>query len=76
MSTALGKYQHYKGAIYKVIGNALHTETLEHLTVYTCEKSVMWVRPTSMFNEFINIDGKETPRFKQIESENLIKIFK
>ena len=67
--TQLGKYLHYKGAIYTVIGNALHIETLEPLTVYTCAKNIMWVRPTEMFNETINIQGQETPRFKFISLE-------
>jgi len=67
----LGKYQHYKGKFYEVIGTARHSETLEELVVYRAlynskefGKNALWVRPKKMFLETINIDGKEVPRFK------------
>lgn len=62
----LGKYQHYKGNFYEVIGTALHSETKEELVVYKDDKQ-MWVRPLSMFLEEIEKDGKRIPRFKFIE---------
>jgi hypothetical protein len=66
----LGLYQHYKGVIYEVIGIARHSETLEQLVVYTAtyqqEGENLWLRPLSMFNEKIIIDGKEVSRFSKI----------
>jgi hypothetical protein len=66
----LGLYQHYKGGIYEVIGIARHSETLEQLVVYTAtyqqEGENLWLRPLSMFNEKIIIDGKEVSRFSKI----------
>ena len=69
----LGKYQHYKGKFYEVIGVARHSETLEELVVYRAlydsEKfgnNALWVRPKSMFLETVNVDGKEVPRFKYV----------
>ena len=70
----LGKYQHYKGNFYEVIGVAHHSETLEELVVYKAlylhEKygqDSLWVRPKAMFLENVVIDGKEIPRFKAME---------
>ncbi len=66
----LGLYQHYKGGIYEVIGIARHSETLEQLVVYKAtyqqEGENLWLRPLSMFNEKIIIDGKEVSRFSKI----------
>lgn len=70
----LGKYQHYKGNYYEVIGVARHSETLEELVVYHAlydskefGKNALWARPKKMFFEKVMIDGKEVPRFKFIE---------
>jgi len=69
----LGKYQHYKGKFYEVIGVARHSETLEELVVYRAlydskkfGKDSLWVRPKSMFLERVVVDGKEVPRFKYV----------
>ena len=69
----LGKYEHYKGKQYEVIGLARHSETLEELVVYRAlydskefGKNALWVRPKSMFLENVTIDGKEVPRFRHI----------
>lgn len=63
-----GKYQHYKGKEYEVIGTARHSETLEELVVYKAlyqtEGENLWVRPLKMFTEILIVEGKETPRFK------------
>ncbi|MGB3946568.1 MAG: DUF1653 domain-containing protein [Bacteroidia bacterium] len=62
-----GKYQHYKGKYYQVLGIAQHSETLEKLVIYKAlyqpEGENMWVRPLSMFTETILVDGKAIPRF-------------
>lgn len=64
----LGKYKHYKGKEYEVIGIARDSETLEWLVVYKAlyGDNGLWVRPTKMFLE--NVEGDE-PRFKYIGEE-------
>jgi hypothetical protein len=69
----LGKYQHYKGKCYEIIGIAHHSETLEELVVYKalygtkeCGNNSLWVRPKKMFLESVIVDGKKVPRFKRI----------
>lgn len=68
----LGKYQHYKGNLYEIVGVARHSETLEELVVYkalyTSEfgTNALWVRPKQMFLEEVVIEGKKVPRFKYI----------
>ena len=64
-----GKYRHYKGNDYEVLGVANHSETLEEVVVY---KKLygdygLWVRPLSMFIESVMIEGEVLPRFKFIE---------
>lgn len=62
-----GRYQHYKGNYYIVLGTVLHSETEESLVLYRSEKNEqLWVRPLEMFKETIAIEGKETERFKFI----------
>jgi len=64
----LGKYKHYKGKEYKVIGIAKHSETLEYLVVYRAlyGNQDLWVRPFKIFIEDIKVDGNKIPRFKYI----------
>ena len=70
MNLELGFYKHYKGTIYEVIGVARHSETLEALVVYKAtyqpEGENLWVRPLSMFTEFVMVDGLEKKRFEKI----------
>ena len=65
----LGKYRHYKGKEYEVIGLAKHSETLEDLVVYKAlyGEGQMWVRPLKMFEEKVVVDGVEVLRYKFIE---------
>lgn len=69
----LGIYKHYKGGLYKLIGVATHSETLEKLAVYEHldekTKGELWVRPLEMFTAQIEIDGKVMPRFEYIKSK-------
>lgn len=67
----LGKYQHYKGKYYEVLGVAHHSETLEELVVYRAlyaspefGENAQWVRPKKMFLENVLIDGAKIPRFR------------
>jgi len=61
----LGRYRHYKGNEYEVIGIARHSETLEELVVYRAlyGDHGLWVRPRKMFGESVMADGKSVPRF-------------
>ncbi len=65
-----GRYRHYKGKHYKVIGLARHSETMEELVVYQAlyrtefGKDGLWVRPKEMFLENVSLNGKSVPRFK------------
>ena len=60
-----GRYRHYKGREYTVLGVARHSETLETLVVYRQEYGDhgLWVRPAAMFMETVVVDGKTMPRF-------------
>jgi hypothetical protein len=66
--TPPGRYRHYKGGEYEVIGVARHSETQEPLVVYRplYNESGWWVRPHAMFFEQIEVDGKVRPRFARI----------
>jgi len=65
----LGKYRHFKGNEYEVIGIAKHSETLEEMVVYKAlyGDGEIWVRPISMWNEEITRDGVTRKRFEFIE---------
>lgn len=65
---APGRYRHYKGKDYEVIGTARHSETEEWLVVYRCLYGdySLWVRPLDMFNETVDVAGEEVPRFTRI----------
>ena len=64
----VGRYRHYKGNEYEVIGMARHSETREMMVVYRAlyGASGMWVRPAEMFVESVTIDGKTQPRFTRL----------
>ena len=69
MTIAKGIYKHYKGNLYEVIEVATHSETGEELVVYRTLYGdySMWVRPLDMFQERVEIDGREVPRFSFVE---------
>lgn len=64
----LGKYRHYKGKEYEVLGMARHSETLEELVVYRAlyDSRDVWVRPLPMFFEEVAIGRKKIPRFAYV----------
>jgi len=66
----LGRYRHYKGNEYTVLGVARHSETLEPLVVYRPEYGDrgLWVRPLAMFREKVTIDGQPVPRFQLLSN--------
>jgi len=63
-----GRYRHYKGNEYEVIGIARHSETLEAMVVYRplYGEGGLWVRPAAMFAEDVVIDGSRRPRFEKL----------
>ena len=64
----LGKYRHYKGNEYEVIGIANHSETLEKMVVYRAlyGENEIWVRPLYMWDEEVEVNGKTVKRFEFI----------
>lgn len=66
-----GKYRHFKGNEYEVIGTAKHSETMEEMVVYRAlyGEFGLWVRPASMWEEIIERDGKTFQRFTYIGDE-------
>ena len=62
-----GRYRHFKGREYEVLGIARHSETEEELVVYRAlYGDCLWVRPVSMWNETVERDGKISRRFTYI----------
>jgi len=67
MAVEPGRYRHYKGNYYEVIGTARHSETDELLVVYRplYGERGLWVRPEAMFAEMVAVDGGAVPRFER-----------
>jgi hypothetical protein len=63
-----GRYRHFKGGEYEVIGIATHSESHEKLVVYRplYNDTGLWVRPLAMFLESVEHEGKTVPRFAPI----------
>lgn len=68
----LGKYRHYKGRLYEVIGEGLHTETNEDVVVYRAlydtgpGKNFLFVRPKEIFVATVQVDGRTVSRFEYL----------
>ena len=64
----LGRYRHFKGMEYEVLGIASHSETLEQLVVYRAlyGEGALWVRPLRMWGETVVRDGVSVPRFTYV----------
>ena len=71
-SIPVGRYRHYKGKEYSVLGVVRHSESLEDLVLYRQEYGDhgLWVRPKEMFFETVTIDGQDVPRFQHLGSES------
>ena len=67
----IGKYKHYKGGEYEVLGVAKHSETLEELVVYKAlyGDGEIWARPLEMFIEEVEFKSQKVLRFKYIGNE-------
>ena len=61
----LGRYRHFKGGEYEVVGIARHSETLEEMVVYRAlyGEGGLWVRPSAMWREMVEYEGKIVKRF-------------
>lgn len=61
-----GRYRHYKGHEYEVLGVARHSETEQEYVVYRAlyGDGGLWVRPMEMFLETVLLDGRPCPRFQ------------
>ncbi|MGW4519641.1 DUF1653 domain-containing protein [Amycolatopsis sp. NPDC004378] len=63
-----GRYVHYKGGEYEVLGVARHSETEERLVVYRAlyGEQGLWVRPEVMFGETVETAAGSVPRFRRV----------
>ena len=68
VTTAPGLYRHYKGNLYEVVDTVRHSETLEPMTLYRALYGAhgLWVRPATMFEETVVVDGVAQARFTKI----------
>ena len=64
-----GKYRHFKGNLYEVIGIANHSETMEPMVVYRAlyGEQGLWVRPAAMWSEIVDKPDYHGPRFVSVE---------
>ena len=64
-----GRYRHYKGGEYEVLGTARHSETLEPMVLYRALYGTrgLWVRPAGMWSETVIAEGRSRPRFERID---------
>ena len=63
-----GRYRHFKGGEYELLGVARHSETLEPMVVYRAlyGEGGLWVRPAAMWNEHVEREGYSGPRFTYV----------
>ena len=64
----LGRYRHFKGNYYEVIGMARHLETLEDMVLYRAlyGEGGLWVCPAAMWNEIVERNGVKVKRFTYV----------
>lgn len=69
MTIPPGRYRHFKGNEYEVLGTALHSETREPFVVYRPldGDGGLWIRPAAMFTETVERDGVMVKRFEKVE---------
>ena len=63
-----GRYRHFKGGEYELLGVARHSETLEPMVVYRAlyGEGGLWVRPAAMWSEHVEREGYSGPRFTYV----------
>ncbi len=71
MSIEPGRYRHFRGQEYEVVGVARHSETEERLVVYRqgYGDGSLWVRPVAMWDEHVEKDGYSGPRFAPLTGD-------
>ncbi len=71
MSVQAGRYRHYKGNEYIVLGIARHSETEEEMVVYRQDygERGLWVRPLAMFEETVEVDRQRVSRFRFVAAD-------
>lgn len=71
MTIIPGRYRHYKGQEYEVLGVARHSETEEEFVVYRAQYGArgLWIRPVTMFLESVEVAGRACPRFQFIPTD-------
>lgn len=64
-----GIYRHFKGNLYRLIGTAKHSETLEPMVIYQAlyGEGGLWVRPAHMWTEQVDREDYHGPRFTFVE---------
>ena len=64
-----GKYRHFKGNLYDLVGIVHHSETMEEMVVYRAlyGEGGLWVRPASMWLEQVDREDYHGPRFTFLE---------
>jgi len=76
-----GLYRHFKGTIYKVLGTAIHTETLEKLVLYSANigkvanggyEIAIYARPFVDFTGFVELNGKKIRRFEKVDGDEKV----
>ncbi len=67
-ATPTGRYRHYKGGEYEVVGVVRHSESLEPMVLYRplYNASGLWVRPYAMFLGQVDVNGDVQPRFRRL----------
>lgn len=63
-----GRYRHFKGNLYEVLGVAKHSETEETVVVYRAlyGDAGLWVRPFAMFFDSVLLNGEQVARFARV----------
>jgi len=71
MNIAPGRYRHFKGKEYEVLGIARHSETEEEMVVYRAlyGDGGLWVRPAAMWTQEVDRDGYHGPRFIPVDTD-------
>lgn len=71
-----GRYRHYKGNFYEVLGVARHSETLDEVVVYRAlyGEGGLWVRPVGMFMGVVEVEGKRVGRFEFVGDAHDVRV--
>ncbi len=63
------RFRHYKGGMYELVCEAVLEADHTPVIVYRGEDGAVWVRPTSVFFETVELDGARVPRFAAVNGE-------